>query len=236
VAARLLALDWNYAYAFVALVIGGLAGFQAIYERYGDESGTAVNTRPGVWYLISRGAVPALFFVLLYRSSIIRNFLFGYAIGLGLGTEAILRSQIHIKTSKSAKGTLATENTFVGFFNLLEWYQKFILEAINTRIAGKRQKFVRDAVGRIPSAMNFIEICDRVEINTGALNTEKDRKSVQAEIIKQRADYRAEAATTTANIQKLDNRYRHKLGYWVYHNAGRWHGLKLLFDFSNPKR
>ena len=52
--------DWNYAYSVVAFVVGALAGFQAIYERYGDESGTSVNTLPGYGYLLSRGLVPVL--------------------------------------------------------------------------------------------------------------------------------------------------------------------------------
>lgn len=110
--------DRNYAYACVAFAVGALAGFQAIYERYKDESGTSVNTLPGYGYLLSRGFVPALFFFLLYRTTQLHSYLFGLAIGLGLGTEAVLRSQIQVRSSKPTKDALATENTFVGFFNL----------------------------------------------------------------------------------------------------------------------
>jgi hypothetical protein len=131
--------DWNYSYAFVSFIIGTLAGFQAIYERHGEESGTSVATLPGVGYLFSRGFVPALFFVVLYRSHQVRSYLFGLAIGLGVGTEAVLRSQIQVKTKPVKGSSLATENSFIGLFNILEWYQKFILEQITTRIAAKRQ-------------------------------------------------------------------------------------------------
>jgi hypothetical protein len=61
--------DWNYAYAFVSFVVGALAGFQAIYDRYRDEFGTAVNTAFGCGYLLSRGLIPAIFFLLLYRTN-----------------------------------------------------------------------------------------------------------------------------------------------------------------------
>jgi hypothetical protein len=73
----------------------------------------------------------------------VHNYLFGLAIGLGLGTEAVLRSQVQIKSSKPTKDALATENTFIGFFNLLDWYQKLVLEQINTRMAAKRQEIVQ---------------------------------------------------------------------------------------------
>jgi hypothetical protein len=54
-AAFLSIIDWdlNYSYAFVSFVIGALAGFQAIYERHGEESATSVATLPGLGYLFS---------------------------------------------------------------------------------------------------------------------------------------------------------------------------------------
>jgi hypothetical protein len=168
--------DWNYAYSLVAFIAGGLAGFQAIYERYGDESGSSVNTLPGYGYLLSRGLVPLIFFLVLYRSYQVHSYLFGVAIGLGLGTEAILRSQFQVRSQKSAKGGLATENSFVGFFNLLDWYQKLFLQLINTRIAAKRQRMVRDAVRRVPPAFSFDKLCYVVRINADALDTRKGRR------------------------------------------------------------
>src|SRR5207247_10399273 len=127
-----------------------------------------------------------------------------------LVTEYVLRSQIQVKASKPAKNTLTSENTFIGFFNLLEWYQKFILEAINTRIAAKRQKIVRNAVGKIPANLKFSVVCKRVEMNTGALDTEKERKAVKDEIQKQSAQYEKDIIAH-GNTTELQERCRQKL-------------------------
>ena len=223
--------DWNYAYAFVAFVVGTLAGFQAIYDRYKDESGTAVHTLPGYGYLFSRGAVPVIFFLILYHTYQVRSYLFGLAVGLGLGTEVVLRSQFQVKSSRPKKGALATENTFFGFFNLLDWYQKLFLELINTRIAAKRQKIVRQAVRRIPEGMTFDKLCEVVKINVGALD-QKERNSVLDEISKQLADYAREMAQNGGNAaEQIETKFRYKLGYWIYNSTGRWHGLTVLFKF-----
>ena len=40
-------MDWNYLYSVVAFVIGGLAGFQGVYERYKKDSPKAAITLPG---------------------------------------------------------------------------------------------------------------------------------------------------------------------------------------------
>src|SRR6266496_5366758 len=127
--------DRNYAYACVAFAVGALAGFQAIYERYKDESGTSVNTLPGLWL----SPFPRVCTCALFLPSLSNNPASQLFIRSGhrarLGTEALLRSQIQVRSSKPTKDALATENTFVGFFNLLDWYQKLFLELINTRMA-----------------------------------------------------------------------------------------------------
>jgi hypothetical protein len=224
--------DWNNAYAFVSFVVGGLAGFQAIYERYRDECGTAVNTPPGYGYLLSRGFIPALFFFLLYRTNQVHDYLFGLAIGLGLGTEAVLRSQIQIKSSKPTQGALATENTFIGFFNLLEWYQKFILESINTRMAAKRREIVQEAVRRVPPAMPFHRLCEVVKMNADALSDDKEIRAVEKEVQVQLAAFEKEVEQHGGQgTPEMQNRYQYKLGYWIYNKAGRRHGLRVLFTF-----
>jgi hypothetical protein len=221
--------DGNYAYSLAAFVVGGLAGFQAIYDRYKDESGSAVNTLPGYAYLFSRGIVPVIFFVLVYRTYQVRTYLLGLAIGLGLGTEAVLRSQFQVKSSRPARGALATENTFVGLFNLLDWYQKFFLELVRIRLTRKRQKIVRAAVRRIPRGVTFDKLCETVSINADALD-EKDKKAVRDELRKQLVEYKSEVEHRGSS-EGIESKFASKLGYWIYNSAGRWHGLNVLFKF-----
>jgi hypothetical protein len=148
-----------------------------------------------------------------------------------MGTEAVLRSQFHVKSSKSSKGPLATENTFIGFFNLLDWYQKLFLQLINTRIAAKRQRIVREAVRRVPREMSFDKLCNIVRINTDALD-EKDKLAITDEIAKQLCDYSGEISSNGGlSTQDIESRYQYKLAYWIYNKAGRWHGLRVLFAF-----
>jgi hypothetical protein len=221
--------DGNYAYSLAAFIVGALAGFQAIYDQYKDESGSALNTFPGYAYLLSRGIVPAIVFVILYRTYQVRSYLLGLAIGLGLGTEAVLRSQFQLKSSRPAKGALTTENTFVGFFNLLEWYQNFFLELIRIRLTRKRQTIVQDAVRRIPDGITFDRLCDTVSINADALD-EKDKKAVREELAKQLAEYVREVRPS-GSTEGIERKFASKLGYWIYNSAGRRYGLNVLFRF-----
>lgn len=222
--------DWNYAYALVSFIIGALAGFQAIYERYGEESGTSAATLPGLAYLFSRGIVPALFFVVLYKSHQVHSYLMGLAVGLGLGTEAVLRSQFQVKTKRPAKGTtLTAENSFIGLFNVLEWYQNFTLELIATRIAAKRQRMVHEAIRRVPQTMSFPGLCRQVETNSDALSDPKERQQIKDALAAQLTEYVAEGKKSSSG--DIEDRYRKKLGFWIYHNVHGRHGLDLLFRF-----
>jgi hypothetical protein len=63
-------MDWNYLYSIVAFVIGGLAGFQGVYERYKKDSPKASTTLPGFFYLLTRATFPAGVFAGLYVSPI----------------------------------------------------------------------------------------------------------------------------------------------------------------------
>jgi len=43
-------------YGLVAFVIGGLAGYQGVYEKYRRDSTKALTTLPGLFYLLTRAA------------------------------------------------------------------------------------------------------------------------------------------------------------------------------------
>jgi len=113
---------------------------------------------------------------------------------------------------------------------LLDWYQKLFLQLINTRIAAKRQKIVREAVRRVPDGMFFDKLCDVVRNNSGALDN-KEKKTVAEEIASQLDEYLADIKKNKGPSEQIEERYRYKLAYWIYNNSGRWHGLNVLYAF-----
>ena len=79
--------------------------------------------------------------------------------------------------------------------------------------------------------MSFDKLCDVVGINADALD-EKDKRAIADEIARQLADYSGEISRNGGvSTQAIESRYQHKLGYWIYNKAGRWHGLRVLFAF-----
>ncbi|MEK6325434.1 MAG: hypothetical protein AABN33_27655 [Acidobacteriota bacterium] len=90
-------MNWNYLYSIVAFVIGGLAGFQGVYERYKKDSAKASTTLPGFAYLLTRGIFPAGIFAGFYAAHLIENNLAITALACGTGAELFLRSKIFIE-------------------------------------------------------------------------------------------------------------------------------------------
>jgi hypothetical protein len=90
-------MDLDYLWGFLSFLIGLAAGYQGVYERYGRDSPGASCVLPGFIYLSSRGAVPALTFILLYGSGAINTYLFLYALACGTGIEVVLRSTFYVK-------------------------------------------------------------------------------------------------------------------------------------------
>src|ERR1700723_3750767 len=130
-------------YASLSFLIGAAAGFQGIYERYRKSSGRAVSTFWGILYLLSRGILPTLVFIVVTAHYSISNFLWLYALGCGAGAEIILRSQLYIRSVKTEVG--AFQEISKGLFDVLRWWQGFFLESISGRLAELR----KDAVQRI---------------------------------------------------------------------------------------
>lgn len=146
-------MDWNYLYSLVAFVIGGLAGFQGVYERYKKDSPKASTTLAGFFYLLSRASFPAGIFSGLYASGSIERNLLVAALACGTGAELFLRSKIFIKQEQRGPGNV--EDLLRGPLDLLRWYQNLLLEGASTSLAQSKKTFVDR---HLPDAIQFLEL------------------------------------------------------------------------------
>lgn len=219
--------------ASLAFAIGVLAGFQGIFEKYKKDSVGSALTVPGVFYLLTRGIFPVIFFVFLYSRHWFQNAIWLQAIVLGLASEAVLRSKFYIK--RSSRGDLdPTGDVLWGAFDLLRSYQNYFLEEIDGSRAGQRLRIVVNALNTVRENnlnrnVSFVELCSIIEKNSGAFHDV--RQAILSEVNKQRKAYNAEFSKTAvaAEKERLDNLYKRSLGFALLSVAGT-SSLKTLFD------
>lgn len=199
-------MDWNYLYSLVAFVIGGLAGFQGVYERYKKDSPKASTTLAGFSYLLTRALFPATLFGGLYAARLIDSKLFVTSLACGTGAELFLRTKIFIKQEQKGPGNI--EDLLKGPLDLLRWYQNLFLEAASTGLAQSRKAFVDK---HLPASAKFHDLCERVLRNIEAYNPPPPGLKTEIEKLKEEFDKkkvdersRAELAikTTMANLEK----------------------------------
>src|SRR6266849_6663922 len=121
-------MNWNYLYCLLALLVGLLAGFQGIYNRYKKDSMDALGTLPGIAYLLSRGLMPATGFIIVYATGLIETRLAVWSLGFGLGTETALRTRFYLGDAQKPGGNI--EAVSKGLADLLQWYQNRFLESM----------------------------------------------------------------------------------------------------------
>jgi hypothetical protein len=211
-------LDWNYLNSLVSFSVGILSGFQAVYERYPTAPLAAACTLPGSVYLLTRGALPASIFAAMYHYKWTESYLFLTALALGVGAEAILRSQVLIRQSAKQGGGI--DELLKGPLDLLRWYQDIFLRAIGERDARARLNFVKS---NLPPG-DFKSLCTRIQDNLGAFH--EPIAGLEEAIKKLVSEFDADKTGRDKN-----ERYRLKLGFTVLRMAGR-QNFKTLF--SNP--
>jgi hypothetical protein len=218
-------LDWKHLYLLVSFSIGFLAGFQAIHDRFKRDSWSASKTLPGVSYLLSRGALPAVIFFSFYASGLIQTHPLLWSLGLGVSAETILRAKFYIKEEQKEGGSI---DLLKGPFDLLHWYQNFILEEAATRIAGARKQFVKS---NLPREMLFLILCDRVMANLHAFSKDQESvtRSVEREVRKLKEKF-AEATVGQHDADRVNKQYCELLGYAVLNNAGKKGFITLLSE------
>lgn len=137
------------------------------------------------------------------------------AIAYGVGVEAILRSRFYVGQIKKEEG--GVEEIIRGPLDLLRWYQDLFLTLIDDSRARARKEYV---MKNLPKEKSFLELCDSV------LNHIYAYKQANPDIIpavnKLRSEFSAkrQSATQETDLKKLDEAYRMKLGYRIYHLAG----------------
>jgi|GEM_PF-1754266 len=172
-------MDWNYLYSLVAFVIGGLAGFQGVYERHKKDSPKASTTLAGFSYLLTRALFPSTIFGGLYAAKLVDSKLLITSLACGTGAELFLRTKIFIKQEQKAAGSI--EDLLKGPLDLLRWYQNLLLEAASTSLAESKKEFVEK---NLPATLGFEELCQRVFTNIDAYDPPPEELKTEVEKLK----------------------------------------------------
>ncbi len=215
-------MDWNYLYSVVAFVIGGLAGFQGVYERYKKDSPKAAVTLPGFFYLLTRALFPAAIFAGTYASGLIGRNLLVTSLACGTGAELFLRTKIFIKQEQKGPGNI--EDLLKGPLDLLRWYQNLLLEAASTSLAHSKTIFVNK---HLPDAVTFQDLCERVFQNIDAYNPPP--ADLKSEVEKLKDEFERKKTLGVVDPATLEKSYRFKLSYLIYNHVGR-NGFKTLLS------
>ncbi len=211
-------IDWNYSYAIFAFVIGGLAGFQGVYEKYNRDSLKASFTLPGFSYLLSRAAFPTVVFAGSYAFGFIESYLLFAALACGTGAELFLRTKIFIKQGPTGAGV---EDLLKGPLDLLRWYQNLFLDAAASGLAERRKNFLK---ANMPREDTFQFLYDRFLKNMDASPNQADMAKLKVEVDLLKTECEAK------NVQggsDLDQKYKFKLGYLILNEVGS-KGFKTL--------
>lgn len=208
-------MDHKYAYSAVSFLIGVAAGVKDVSSRYPADAIQASRTPPGLAYLASRGALPAVLFATAYYNQWVTAWLFLVAAAFGVGAEVFLRSQFLVRQSAGPNGGI--DELLKGPLDLLRWYQDKCLGSIDTTRARKRREFIKN---NLPDE-EFLVLCDRVLTNQAAFVNENP--TLVAKIDELKSEY--EKTDKSAAVNK---RCGEKLGYKVLHLVGEKNFITLF--------
>ena len=164
--------SWTW-WVLLAAASGVFAGFQGIYQRYGEESLHLCYRLWGLLYLFSRALIPAGLFLFARNSWGEELSMPVLAVCLGAGSEAVLRLKFFVKQKENEDGSV--EDLLIGPFNLLRWYQDWFL----TQMGPSRWAIQRKSAKKlIPDNLSFDELIGRIETNL-LLATKRVQELVQ---------------------------------------------------------
>jgi len=192
-----------WTWSILAGVLGVAAGLQTIYEKHTKEFIDGSLTFPGILYVLSRGALPAVAFGLLYPTGILGSVAWRGALACGVSAEALLRSQVFIKR------TGAGEDVVVGPLDVLKYWQAIALRYVGPHVARKKKIFIDTYLPSQP----FLDLCKIAKQNLGLLD-ESRAEQLREEIDDLIAKYQAETNPSDAE-------YRLQLGYLLYRRLER---------------
>jgi|SRR5579859_6330939 len=168
-------LDFNYLWAGIAFAFGALAGYQGIYDFYGPQSKKALVLVPGVAYLLSRGAFPALAFSILYGYGLIAHNLWLQSAICGSSWELFVRSKWYVK--KIPGGGKELEDLYKGPLDLVRAYQTLFLKAIDPHFAKRKIAFAK---ANLEEGLTYSELANRVMDGLSAWSNEDTKTKVQS--------------------------------------------------------
>lgn len=201
-----LVAGWVPVYVVSAFLVGALAGYQGVYERYQHDSGRAVATVPGSAYLVTRGLLPSVVFGGLLAFGAIDSMPLLYALACGTGVELILRTRFYVRSENNG----SIEEILRGPFDLLRWYQGRFLESASTSVASRRKKQVRAGV---PKDVPFPRFCERVLQNLSAWPDASVQAAVRTAVSELKSAY-------DTDQNRSDSLSAERLGYRIWNLVG----------------
>jgi hypothetical protein len=226
--------DDNYV-IILPFMLGVLAAFQSVHERYGRDVRRACGTLPGILYLGTRGILACLAFeVAWYYKLIGEPFLWMKAAACGAGSELFLRTQVYVR--QAGMGSHTTE-VLRGPFDILRWYANYFLEEMAAGLAMARKAFV---FRHLPPGKKFLELCDLVGSNIPAWpkggtrygpRSEETARALEKLVKNARDKFVAERDAAGVRTPEAEHTHCVKLGFAILDRVGRT-GFKTLFGPS----
>lgn len=180
-------MDGNYWWGLLAGVVGTAAGFQGVYERYNKDAYLGAVTRPGIGYLLSRAIIPAGIFVGLVATKAIEEQFWWWALVVGTGTEAVLRSKFFVRRT----ATDPPEDVLWGPFDLVKWYQELFLAEIGSHLSAYRIALAE----RLVPSRSFPEFSAEIASRLDGLTSNETSARLLGHIDELRAAYDQSAAS-----------------------------------------
>jgi hypothetical protein len=213
-------------YALVAFVIGVLAGFQGIYERFRKSSWDACRTLLGVLYLLTRGLFAAIVYGTVSATPFLTDHPFWRALICGAGAEVVLRSKFYVKRIDKGAGNF--EDLIRGPLDLLRWYQDLFLTTIEDNKVKPKIRKVQQIVSRWNS---FPLMHERFEERIlGFKRTLPEVIELKKAVANLNAKYRDDCQKAGGKLDSsLDRNYRYRLCYTIDDSLDE-KGLNTIFE------
>lgn len=216
--------DPNLFFGIVSFVIGALAGFQGIYEMYNRDSLGVLLTVPGVFYLASRGAVPAVVFIALYFGARVEGNLLIWSMVCGTGAEVLLRTKISLRQTQGEDGEF--RELLKGPLDLLRWYESLLLDSAAPVIGRKRKRLVES---RIIDELRFLDLYQALANSLPAWPNDDERAAIQNDLDRLNAEHALDIASASSveERQTAERNYCLQVGYMLLNHVGP-KGFKTL--------
>jgi hypothetical protein len=198
---------------FATFLVGTVAGFQGLVARVPAEWSMALRTMYGSFYIVARGALPAILYVVLHRFRLLNlsNPVFEVLL-LGGGSETFLRSRVLLIFKSAGPGQIPTEET-KGPLDLVFWFQQFFIDRATSVLATQRIKAVSAYYDDPALRLEFL--ADGIDANAGALDKQADQARKVADST--RTEYiQAKAKAAAPFDARTERNWCRKLGYALY--------------------